>query len=192
MKKMMLLAAIAASLAVNAVEEKPYIAFVNVNDAVEAQLFANAITNFLPGILQVRTKLATAKSVDVVGIMNPARRDQSLGKNARLAVYFVKDAAFPPQLTAPGMFAVINVRNLEKDADKAKFENRIHKMVLKGIAFACGFGANQDAGRCVMGVGSFESLAGIDGTSASYSPFVNFPMSDYLMERNLLDDEPAF
>jgi hypothetical protein len=60
-------------------------------------------------------------------------------------------------------------------------------MMLKGLAFACGFGANQDIGRCVMGAGSFDTLKGIDGTSASYSPFVAFPMMDFLSARNLLE-----
>lgn len=192
MRRLMCLTALAASCALGAAEEKPFVAFVNVKGAVEAPVFAEAVTNFLPGVMQVRARLAEAMSVDVVGAMNPSRRDTSLPKAARLAVYFVKDPAFPPQLTAPGMFAVINVRNLEKGVDRKGFATRIRKMVLKGLAFACGFGANQDVGRCVMGAGSFETLAGIDGTSASYSPFVAFPMSDYLMERGLVPEEPAF
>ena len=79
---------------------------------------------------------------------------------------------------------------LRLEADAEKFKTRIEKMMLKGLAFACGFGANQDSGRCVMGMGSFETLRGIDSTSTSYSPFCYFPLFDYLQARKLIIDEP--
>ena len=188
MNKLVFAATLALSLAVDAAEPQPTVAFVNVAGAVDSAIFADSVTNFLIGVMPVRTKIVNVDRLDVTTILSPRDKDSRLGKESRLAVYFVRDPAFPPQLTAPGMWAVINVRNLEKGADKAKFESRIRKMVLKGLAFSCGFGANQDVGRCVMGAGSFDTLAGIDGTSASYSPFVAFPMQDYLSARGLLAD----
>lgn len=193
MKRLVFAAALVAALALSAEEnkeEKNYVSFVNVAEAVEPTLFANSVTNFLLGVFPARVRLVSAESVDVVSIMNPQRHNEKLGKDTRLAVYFVKDPAFPPQLTAPGMWAIINVRNLEKGADKKRLTERIHRMVLKGLAFACGFGANQDRGRCVMGAGSFSSLEGIDGTSASYSPFVMFPMMDFMSAHGLIMDMP--
>ena len=53
------------------------------------------------------------EKVDVASIMNPATPDRRFGENAKLHVYFVSDKTFPPQLTAPGMWAVIIVRNLD-------------------------------------------------------------------------------
>ena len=188
MNKLVFAATLALSLAAGAAEPQPTVAFVNVAGAVDSAIFTDSVTNFLIGVMPVRTKIVNVDRLDITTILSPRDKDPRLGKDPRLAVYFVKDPAFPPQLTAPGMWAVVNVRNLEKGADKAKFESRIHKMVLKGLAFACGFGANQDVGRCVMGAGSFDTLSGIDGTSASYSPFVAFPMQDYLSTRGLLAD----
>ena len=190
MNKLVLVATLTLSLTLHAEEPKPAVAYVNVAGAVDPALFAKSVTNFLPGVMSVRTKIVNVDKVDVASIANPRNKDGRLGKESRLAVYFVKDPAFPPQLTAPGMWAIINVRNLEKDADKAKFEKRLQKMVLKGLAFSCGFGANQDVGRCVMGAGSFDTLSGIDSTSASYSPFVAFPMMDYLSARGLIAETP--
>lgn len=191
MKRILAIAVIAAASAVAAAEDKPFVAFVNVGNAVKADLFASCATNFVPGVMPARIRPCAADKVDVVSIMNLATPDQRFGKNVALCVYFVSDAVYPPQLTAPGHWAIINVRNLEKDADAEKFKTRIQKMMLKGLAFACGFGANQDIGRCVMGAGSFETLRGIDGTSASYSPFVAFPLMDFLSARNLIE-EPTF
>ena len=192
MKKVLIttLAALATTCAALA-DDKPFIAFVNVAGAVDSGLFANCATNFVRGVMPARVKPLAADGVDVRQIMNPATPDARFGSGARLFVYFVSDRSYPPQLTAPGMWAIINVRNLEKDADAAKFRSRIEKMMLKGLAFACGFGANQDIGRCVMGAGSFSTLKGIDATSASYSPFVAFPLMDFLAARALIE-EPVF
>lgn len=191
MKKLLAIAVLAAASVAAAAEEKPFVAFVNVGGAVKADLFASCATNFVPGVMPARIRTFGTEEVDVASIMNPATPDRRFGENAKLHVYFVSDKTFPPQLTAPGMWAVINVRNLDKEADAEKFKTRIEKMMLKGLAFACGFGANQDIGRCVMGAGSFSTLRGIDGTSASYSPFVAFPLMDFLSARNLIE-EPTF
>ena len=167
--------------------DKPTVAFVNVGGAIDSAIFAKNANDYVRGIMPARIKICNAENVDILKIANPATPDDQFGKSTKLFVYFVNDGKLPPQLSAPGRWAIVNVRNLEKDADAVKFKSRIQKMMLKGLAFACGFGANQDIGRCVMGAGSFDTLKGIDGTSASYSPFVAFPMMDFLSARNLLE-----
>ena len=126
MNKLVFAATLALSLAAGAAEPLPTVAFVNVAGAVDAAIFADSVTNFLIGVMPVRTKIVDVDRLDVTAILSPRDKDPRLGKESRLAVYFVRDPAFPPQLTAPGMWAVVNVRNLEKGADKAKFVSRIH------------------------------------------------------------------
>lgn len=191
MKKLMLVAALVAAVAVHADEPKPVVSFVNVAKALDGALLAQTVTNGVVGVIPVRTALASVDKVDLVQLADPAKSDTRLPKETALRVYFVSDKTLPPQLTSPGRWAIVNVRGLDKGADKAKYERRVLKLALKGLAFACGFGANQDVGRCVMSMGSFETLEGIDGTSASYSPFVAFPMMDLLSARQLSKDVVA-
>ena len=187
MKKLILTAMLAAACAASA---ENHIAFVNVGGAVEESLFADAVTNKLVSLIKIYAVVDRADAINIPDLIGKA----SMGypkTERQLSVYFVDSKDLPPQVTVPSYFAVINVRGLKKDADAKKYAMRIKKMVLKGLAFACGFGANQDVGRCVMAVGSFESLQGIDATSASYSPFCYFPLQDYLSVRGLLDVRPV-
>ena len=169
-----------------------HVGFVNVGGAVETVLFNEAVTNRILGSIQVATRAYAIDRIDVADVVAAAAKGYPKGE-CKISVYFVDDPAFPPQVVSPGFFAIINVRGLKTDADLKKYAKRIEKMVLKGLAFSCGFGANQDIGRCVMAAGSFETLKGIDSTSASYSPFCYFPLNDYLQKRGLLcipaDDE---
>ena len=164
---------------------KNYIAFVNVGGAVGESEFSRAVTNDLMGVIYVDARIECAKGIDIPTLIGTASQGYPKG-DRQLAVYFVDSPDFPPQVTVPGFFAIVNMRGLKKDADAKKYSSRVAKMVMKGLAFACGFGANQDIGRCVMSAGSFDTLKGIDATSASYSPFVYFPLSDYLQKRDLL------
>ena len=182
MKKLILTAMLAAACAASA---KNHIAFVNVGGAIEEKLFAETVTNELDTVLMINKVVDRADAINIPDLIGKA----SMGypkTERQLSVYFVDSKDLPPQVTVPSYFAVINVRGLKKDATAEVYAKRVKKMVLKGLAFACGFGANQDIGRCVMAVGSFESLKGIDATSASYSPFCFFPLQDYLNVRGLL------
>lgn len=189
MKKAIITAAVAVAAMTASALAKNHIAFVNVGGAVEEALFADTVTNELQNVIQINHALEAAPSLDIAALVAGTAKGHPAGGRL-MAVYFVESKDLPPQLTIPGFAAVINVRGLKKDAGRKTYERRILKMALKGLAFACGFGANQDVGRCVMGAGSFETLRGIDATSATYSPFVHFPLSDYLMARGLLDDTP--
>ena len=167
-----------------------HVGFVNVNKAIDPGLFADVISNSVTCSTDVSYRIDAVERIDVAALV--AKAAQGYPKDERkISVYFVNDASLPPQVVSPGFFAVINVRGLDKDADAAKFRTRLVKMGLKGLAFSCGFGANQDIGRCVMAAGSFETLKGIDGTSATYSPFCYFPLCEYLRARNLVAPPPV-
>ena len=189
MKTVIFAAAMTAALCAPAFN---HVGFINVNGAVDSVLFNEAVTNRILCSISVASKAYATDRINVSHLVEEASKGYPNGE-CKISVYFVSDPAFPPQVVSPGFFAVMNVRGLDKDADIKKYAKRIEKMVLKGLAFACGFGANQDIGRCVMATGSFETLKGIDATSASYSPFCYFPLSDYLNSRGLMivprDDE---
>ena len=169
---------------------KNTVAFVNVGGAVDSMLLTQTVTNGVMGVIPINHELASQEKFDPAEVIAATAKGHPVNGGRIICVYFVDSPSLPPQLTAPGFFAAINVRGLSKGADRALYEKRLLKIALKGLAFACGFGANQDVGRCVMGAGSFETLKGIDGTSATYSPFVFFPLSDYLQARGLLDETP--
>ena len=182
MKRMIITALLAVAGIAHA---KDHVAFVNVGGAIGGNLLQQAVTNDLDNVITISAVVDRADSIDAGALIAEASKGYPAGER-KISVYFVNDPKFPPQIAVPGFFAVINVRGLDKAADAKKYARRIFKMVLKGLAFSCGFGANHDVGRCVMGAGSFDSLKGIDGTSASYSPFCYMPLSEYLRSRGLL------
>lgn len=169
------------------IHAKDHVAFVNVGGALDNGLLQKTVTNDLDCVITISAAVDSADRIDVGALVAAAGKGYPAGER-KISVYFVNDPAFPPQVTVPGFFAVMNVRGLDRGADSRKYADRVLKMVLKGLAFSCGFGANHDVGRCVMGAGSFDTLKGIDGTSASYSPFCHLPLSDYLRKRGLLID----
>ena len=166
-------------------QAKGHVAFVNVGNAIDNALLQQTVTNDLDTVITISSLVDKTEKIDISLLLAEASKGYPVG-DRKLSVYFVNDSSFPPQISVPGFFAVINVRGLDKDADAKLYAKRIFKMVLKGLALSCGFGANHDVGRCVMGAGSFDSLQGIDSTSASYSPFCYMPLSDYLRSRGLL------
>ena len=184
------LIAAAVLVAATAATAKDHVGFVNIAGAVEKGLLADVVTNGVLNVVQVRTAVYEEPDINVAHIVGLASMGYPKGER-KISVYFVNTKDLPPQVTVPGFLAVINVRGLERDADAKTYAMRIKKMALKGLAFACGFGATPDAGRCVMGTGSFDTLKGIDATSASYSPFCYFPLNDYLQRRGLLIDDPV-
>ena len=182
MKHLIIITLLAAAAVAHA---KDHVAFVNVGGAIGGGLLQQAVTNDLDAIITISSVVDKADSIDIGALVAESAKGYPTGER-KISVYFVNDPKFPPQIAVPGFFAVINVRGLDKGADAKTYARRIFKMVLKGLAFSCGFGANHDVGRCVMGAGSFDSLKGIDGTSASYSPFCYMPLSEYLRSRGLL------
>lgn len=165
--------------------EKPYVAFINVKQSVESNLFAKVVNKFVPTAMPVRTKALALPAIEVSDVAI-GKRPQSVGAEAKILVFIINQKGLPNAITVPGQCSILNLAPFDLKSDPAKLEDRIQRLVLKGLAYACGFGANQDVGRCVMGAGSFDSVKGLDETSASYSPFVTFPMMDYLTERGLM------
>ena len=106
---------------------------------------------------------------------NPALLAERFGAKAKIVVFVEKNEVGPSFLNVPGAWSVVNMRGLDRDnPDPAKYEERAAKMILKGMAHACGSGATE-APVCVMYWDSF-SLQGLDKVKTVISPTAYFPM----------------
>jgi hypothetical protein len=164
------------------------ICFVNVAKACDPAVLREVIEQQMPNIISANYRLAEVDTFGGMERFDLRKPDARFGKGAKLIVYVVADPSLPMIACVPGRWALVNVRGLAKgvEQDKAAYTRRVLKMMLKGLAFSVGVGANMDTGRCVMSQGSFETLKGIDGTSSSYSPFAAGPIMDILQEKGLL------
>lgn len=98
---------------------------------------------------------------------------------AVVAVYVtdVKDAE--PILAAPCKWSVVSVAGLKADnPSPSVLRDRYAKMILKGIAAACGSGATIEP-LCSAFYGS-RTLEGMDKTNITISPMAYFPMVETL------------
>jgi hypothetical protein len=163
------------------------VCFVNVGKAVEEGQLQMLVEGFVPSVIGVNTRVGSSESFDLMSRANLRNKETRFGGDAKLFVYVVNDPDLPFLFSVPGYWSVVNIRGLDRDiaGDKEKFQQRLQKVLLKGLGFAAGIGANSDVGRCVMAMGSFETLKGIDSTSASYSPYAAFPMMDIFSAKGL-------
>jgi hypothetical protein len=82
-------------------------------------------------------------------------------------------------LNAQGSWSMVNLRGVERgNPDAATLRDRRAKMLLKGLAFACGGGATLEP-KCSLYCGSF-TLEGMDRTGVQISPMAYFPMLETL------------
>jgi hypothetical protein len=155
-----------------------HIAIVNVGEALDASAFRAAVSEMreiVPVNLVAREQAEESQS----RLLERAAALQAVEPLASLTVYIVNDPDGDDRLACAGRWALINVRSLGVDAaDAATRQNRATKVVMKGVALACGLGGNPDP-RCVMYYKSF-SADGLDGTSASYGPYAYSVLTDTL------------
>jgi hypothetical protein len=169
----------------------PHICIVNVAMALDQDLLRAVGEKVVAGVMPVNIRTVEAEAFGGMERFDLRKPDTRFGPKAKLIIYVVNDPALPFLLAVPGRWSLVNVRGLDKglDGDTAKYALRLHKVILKGLAYAAGVGANADVGRCVMAQGSFETLAGIDGTSSTYSPFAAFPLMDILIAKGVMKTE---
>ena len=166
-----------AALAPQAPEK--HVAFVNVGDAAPKDVFEAAVREACQQFnIHVKTRAAAApKAAELTGV--PEKLAAQLAPDAILSVFVLNDERACGFLSAPGSWAMVNLRSLKQDKPSPEvYAQRVTKMLMKGLAHAAGAGATLEP-RCVMYVGSF-SLAGIDATSATYGPNAFFPISETL------------
>ncbi len=167
-------------LAAAGTDAKPHVLLVNVGGALSGGVFTQAQAA-VQAQVRLNTRMADLERLDAADLV--ARWEayqQAIGTNACITVFVVNDPQGPAFLSRPGVWALINVRALRYgEPTEEVYQQRAVKMMLKGVAHAAGVGATHDA-RCVMYYKSF-SMAGIDDTSATFSPFAYFVLRDTLM-----------
>ncbi len=165
-------------VAVAGADAKPHVLLVNVGGALPGGVFTQAAVQ---AQVRLNTRMANLERLDAADLV--ARWEayqQAIGTNACITVFVVNDPQGPAFLSQPGVWALVNVRALRYgEPTEEVYQQRAVKMMLKGVAHAAGVGATHDA-RCVMYYKSF-SMAGIDDTSATFSPFAYFVLRDTLM-----------
>ena len=156
-----------------------HVLFVNVGDAVPANLWP-LVANYAASRVNVNiwTNSVAATSVPEL-TKDSAALGRTFGEKASLAVFVENKPEGPAFLNAPGAWSVVNVRSVPKGSPDAQtLKDRYAKMLLKGLAYACGGGASLD-NNCSMFYGSF-SLEGLDATGIRISPMSYFPMLETL------------
>jgi hypothetical protein len=171
----------------------PHVCFANIAKALDTALLKEVTEGHIPGLMPLNIRVAQADAFGGMERFDLSQPDMRFGAAAKLIVYVVNDPKLPYLTCVPGHWALVNVRGLDKglSGDIGKYKERLKKVMLKGLGYAAGVGGNQDTGRCVMAFGSFETLDGIDSTSATYSPFAQFPMMDFLAAKGVMKTEPA-
>lgn len=170
-----------------------HVLVVNVADAIpeaEWPLVVNYAASRMP--INVWTNSIPA-SVSAALLSNPSRLASLVGDDkAVVAVFVEKLPSGASVLAVPCAFSRVDVNWLASDSPtQVVLRDRQAKMILKGIATACGAGATIEP-KCSLFYGS-GNLAGMDKTNITISPMAYFPMVEIL--RSLGGDEavtPAY
>ena len=98
---------------------------------------------------------------------------------AVVTVFVVDDANGPAELSAAGKWSRVSVAALKTGSpDVQTFRDRCAKMLLRGMARACGSGTTIEP-VCALFYGA-STLQGLDKTNITISPMAYFPMVEIL------------
>ena len=159
--------------------EKNHVLVVNVGGALAPDVFAEAVSLAAEKVQVNIWTNVTPTSTWARLTADPAAMEGMFGARAKICVFVEKSAAGPSFLQAPGAWAVVNVRGMDRDTPtRERYVERAAKMILKGLAHAGGSGASLDP-KCAMFFGSF-TLKGMDATGVQLSPAAYFPMIETL------------
>jgi hypothetical protein len=162
--------------------DRSQVVLVNVGGAVPDEVFERAVAE-LRRASSFNYRIRDLQAVDPGLLSREGRTEISrlAGPDVCVAVFVTGDADGAGLLSQPGCWSLINARLMRHDQpDEARYEKRVLKLLMKGVGYAAGIGANPDP-RCVMYHKSF-SLDGIDATSASYGPYAMVPLMDTLRD----------
>lgn len=174
--------AVAGGAAGGAESGRSRVVLVNVGGAVPGAVFERAVEELRrTGSFNYRIRGLRAVDPGRLSRGGRAEIDRLAGPDACVAVFVTCDPDGPGLLAQPGLWSLINARLMRYDQpEEARYEKRVLKLLMKGVGYAAGIGANPDS-RCVMYHKSF-SLDGIDATSASYGPYAMVPLMDTLRD----------
>ncbi len=158
---------------------KPHVLFVNVGGALSDADFAD-VSEYAASRVQINiwTNSISASMVRDL-IDDPAALTNHFGPNCCTAVFIEHNEKGYSFLNAQGNWSMVNLRGIDRDAPSAPvLRDRRAKMLLKGLAYACGGGSSLEA-KCSLFYGSF-TLEGMDKTGVQISPTSYFPMLETL------------
>ena len=158
---------------------KPHVLFVNVAGALPEADFAD-VAEYAASRVQVNiwTNSIPASMVREL-IDDPATLTARVGTNCCTAVFVEKNEKGYSFLNAQGSWSMVNLRGIDRGAPTAGvLRDRRAKMLLKGLAYACGSGSSLEP-KCSLYYGSF-TLDGMDKTGVQISPMSYFPMLETL------------
>lgn len=146
---------------------RKHILIVNVNDAIKPDNWP-LVVNFAAS--RIAANVAT-NSLKIVKHINDPK--------AVVKVLVRNDPSLPSISVIPGSMSTINLSWLEADKPDAQLlRDRQAKVLLKGIAAACGAGVTTDP-KCALYFNS-RTLSGLDQTDIAISPAANSTMIEVL------------
>lgn len=160
--------------------KRPHVVLVNVDNAIPPDIWPLATTYAVSHLqFNVWTNSINGSVLDKL-IENPRCTPSVVGNtNSLIGVYFERRKGGCAILAAPACWSVINVTPyLESAKDPQQIRDRYAKLVMKGIATACG-GGNTLEPFCSMFYGA-QTPAGMDKANIAITPMCYFPMLETL------------
>ena len=158
---------------------KNHILVANVDNAIPTGTWGDVVT-YAVSRLQLNVWTNSVASFDAREfVADPAKVQKDFGGKAKVGLFIVNQPGQPRFVGAPGFWYAVNACGIEAGAPDAQtVRDRYAKLILKGLAYACGGGASLDP-RCSLFYGSFTP-EGMDGTGIMISPTTYFPMVEVL------------
>lgn len=151
----------------------------NVGGAIPAEQWGTVVT-FAASRLQLNIWTNAVDKFDIAAYaLDPLKGTKDFGEKSKVCVFLLDDPKLATFTGAPGCWCAVNLRNILRDRpDPQTLKDRYAKMILKGLAYACGSGASLDAA-CSLSCRSI-TLKGMDSTGIQISPMAYFPMLEHL------------
>ncbi len=159
--------------------ERSHVLFVNVAGALPEADFAD-VAEYAASRVQINLWTNSIPASMVRELFdNPAALTNRFGPKCCAAVFIERNAKGYSFLNAQGSWSMVNLRGIDRGAPPAEIlRDRRAKILLKGLAYACGSGASLEP-KCSLYYGSF-TLEGMDKTGVQISPNSYFPMLETL------------
>lgn len=156
-----------------------HVLFVNVSGALSDEDFAD-VAEYAASRVQINIWTNSIDASMVRMLMDdPGLLAKRFGPKCCAAVFIERNGKGYSFLNAPGSWSMVNLRGIDRGAPSAQLlRDRRAKMLLKGLAYACGSGASMEP-KCSLYCGSF-TLEGMDKTGVQISPMSYFPMLEVL------------
>lgn len=155
--------------------EKNHLLVVNVGGALSEADFSTIVTYTLTRVNVNAWTNSIPESCWRACIDKPELVKEKFGPHATVVVFLEKNKQGFSFMNVPGHWSMVNLRGLDKDSPTPQvLRDRTAKMLLKGMAHACGVGASVDE-LCALNYDSF-TLKGMDKTDIRISAMSYFPM----------------